>query len=89
MPPFWAWRERRCGTRDEAWQRGRCPQMPADFDYRFFQVAAPRLVVRRLTGGTRVSLDGLLPTGPLGFQLPAFVPVVRHSWNDGRERARR
>ncbi len=85
VPPFWAWRERRCGTRDEAWARGRCPQMPEDFDYRFFQVAAPRLVVRRLTGGTRVSLDGLLPTGPLGFQLPAFVPVVRHSWNDGRE----
>ncbi|MGN8093654.1 DUF2169 family type VI secretion system accessory protein [Methylobacterium sp. 22177] len=85
VPPFWAWRERRCGTRDEAWARGRCPQMPADFDYRFFQVAPPRLVVRRLAAGTRVSLDGLLPTGPLGFQLPAFVPVVRHSWNDGRE----
>ncbi len=32
-----AWRERRCGTRDEAWARARCPQMPEAFDYRFFR----------------------------------------------------
>ncbi|WP_053221186.1 DUF2169 family type VI secretion system accessory protein [Methylobacterium indicum] len=84
VPPFWRWREEHCGTRDEAWLRERCPQMPADFDYRFFQTAAPALVRPRLHGDETVRLDGLVPGGALAFRLPGLVPVAHHAWFDGR-----
>jgi hypothetical protein len=85
VPPHWLWRERYCGTRDERWRRERCPQAPADFDYRFFQTAHPDLILPHLVGDERVRLEGLVPGGaPLAFELPAIALVVHHEWRDGR-----
>ncbi len=86
MPPFWRWREQHLGMRDEAWQRERCPQMPADLSYRFFQTAHPSLILPRLVGDETVRLAGLTPGGgALAFVLPGLVPVAHHVWFDGRE----
>ncbi len=85
VPPPWSWRERHLGTRDEAWQRDRCPQAPADFSYRFQQTAHPALIVPRLAGDEVVRLDGLLPGGEaIGFALPGVALVARHDSRDGR-----
>ncbi len=85
VPPFWTWRERHLGTRDETWAKEICPQMPADFSYRFFQTAHPDLIVPRLRGGEAVQLDGLVPGGgALQFALPSVTPIARHAWRDGR-----
>lgn len=85
VPPFWSWRERHLGTRDEAWQRERCPQMPEDLSYRFFQTAHPDLILPRLVGDERVRLEGLAPGGAtLAFVLPGVALVAHHVWSDGR-----
>ena len=63
IPPFWQWREKHLGTRDEAWARERCPQMPADLSYRFFQTAHANLILPRLVGDEVVHLDGMIPGG--------------------------
>lgn len=86
VPPFWSWRERHLGTRDEAWQRERKPQMPSDFSYLFFQAAHPNLTVPVLRGNEHVRLTGLIPGGGvLAFVLPSVALVAHHSWMDGRE----
>ena len=85
VPPFWRWRESHLGTRDEAWQRERCPQMPEDLSYRFFQTAHPDLILPRLVGDERVRLEGLFPGGrSLAFSLPGTALVAHHIWSDGR-----
>lgn len=85
VPPFWAWRERHLGTRDEEWQHKRRPQMPKDFSYRFFQSAHPNLVIPSLRGDEQVRLNGLVPGGgALAFTLPGIVPIAHHVWFDGR-----
>lgn len=85
IPPPWAFRESHLGTRDEAWQRERCPQAPADYSYRFLQVAHPDLVLPALAGDETVRLRGLLPGGAgLEFGLPGFALVAHHEWFDGR-----
>lgn len=90
VSPSWAWRERHLGTRDEAWQKERCPQMPVDFDYRFFQCAHPDLILPHLRSGEVVRLEGLVPGGgAIAFKLPGQAVVARHSWRDGRSVAAR
>lgn len=86
IPPPWAFRECHLGTRDEAWQRERCPRAPADYSYRFLQVAHPDLVLPRLLGDEIVQLKGLLPNGEgLTFSLPGLAVIAHHEWLDGRE----
>lgn len=90
IPPFWLWREKHLGTRDEAWQRERCPRMPADLSYRFFQTAHANLILPRLVGDEAVRLDGLVPGGgSLAFALPSVALVAHHQWHDGRRVAAR
>lgn len=85
IPPFWSWREKHLGTRDEAWQRERCPQMPEDLSYRFFQTAHADLVLTRLHGDETVRLEGIVPGGgALAFRLPGIALVAHHVWSDGR-----
>lgn len=85
VSPFWLWRRRYAGSYGEAWQRGRAPRLPEDFDYRFFQCAPPALVMPHLRGDEAVRLDGLAPGGgPLRFSLPGTALVTHHAWRDGR-----
>jgi hypothetical protein len=67
----WEPRKAYAGTYDEAWQARRAPYLPADFDPRFFQIAAPGLTaVPHLQGGEPVEVLGATPSGSLRFQLP-------------------
>lgn len=60
--------------------------MPADFDYRFYRVAHPNLILPRLIGDERVKLEGLVPGGGwLDFDLPGVAIVAHHRWYDGRK----
>lgn len=72
IPPHWSPRRDYAGTYDAAWQKGRAPFLPADFDPRFLQTAPPALVAPGyLVGGEPVQLAGCLPGGQtLAFELP-------------------
>ena len=75
------WMPRRgyAGTYDEAWQRGRAPYLPADFDPRFFQLAPPELVAPGyFTGGEPVEVTGATPDGALRFAVPRLVVAVTY-----------
>ena len=59
------------GTYDEAWTRKRCPILPVDFDYRFFNAAPTGQVYPGyLKGGEPVTLTHVTPEGLLSFSLP-------------------
>ena len=65
------------GTYDAAWQRGRAPYLPADFDPRFFQCAAAAFVFDRfLEGGEAVEVRGVRPDGPVEFRVPPIRPTI-------------
>jgi hypothetical protein len=87
VPPWWSWRQKYAGTYDEAWIRDRHPALPLDFDYRFYQVAHPRLILPRyLVGDEGVRIDGLSRrSASVAFRLPRLVPYARFRWADGRE----
>jgi hypothetical protein len=70
--PQWLPRRRFAGTYDESWQRQRAPYLPADFDARFLQCAAPELAFDRyLSGGEPIEVSGATPDAPIAFRLPA------------------
>lgn len=76
----WEPRWRYAGTFDAHWQKNRAPFWPDDFDYRYFQAAAPDQVVPYPRGGEPVVMQNLTPDGVRRFRLPAkpmpitFVP---------------
>jgi hypothetical protein len=73
------------GTYDAAWQKGRAPYLPKDFDARFFQVAHEALVCPGyLRGGEAVELVNMSAAGLERFALPTVeLHVVAHL--DGKE----
>lgn len=72
IAPHWAPRREYAGTYDAAWQKGRAPFLPRDFDPRFLQTAVPALVAPGyLVGGEPVQLAGCRAAGQgLAFALP-------------------
>jgi hypothetical protein len=71
VAPSWLPRRAYAGTYDDAWQRGRAPFLPDDFDPRFFQCAAPEVAFDRyLQGGERVHVTGVTPDAPIEFTVP-------------------
>jgi hypothetical protein len=77
--PHWMPRRAYAGTYDDAWQKGRAPYLPHDFDPRFFQVAPAGLVApRHLQGGEVVDLRGVTPSGHLRFVLPTMRVQVTY-----------
>ncbi|MCI0379996.1 MAG: DUF2169 domain-containing protein [Gemmataceae bacterium] len=67
----WAPRVPLAGTYDEAWINQRCPILPEDFDYRYFNAApAGQVVEGYLRGGETVSVTNTTPEGKLTFALP-------------------
>lgn len=68
------------GTYDQAWREERFPLLPADFDPRFFNCAAPGLTTeRRLVGGEAVEVIGCTALSPLRFDLPRLQPTANLS----------
>lgn len=68
------------GTFDERWRNTRYPQLPENFDSRFYQSAHPDLIVSPHLGcDETVTLTGLLPQ-PQEMRLPGWrlIAVVKH-----------
>ena len=71
----WQPRAALAGTYDAAWEKDRMPLLPRDFDRRFFNAAAPGLVLEgRLRGDEAVSVTGASPSGQVSFRLPGVLP---------------
>jgi hypothetical protein len=86
IPPWWSWRERFLGTRDENWEQNICPHHPRDFDYRFYQYAHPALILNHLHGDEEVGLVRLTEGFErVTFRLPGNALYARFSFTDGRE----
>jgi hypothetical protein len=85
VSPNWQPRAALAGTYDERWQNERSPLLPADFDRRFLNAAAPGLVAPGyLRGDEAVVAAGVSPQGALRFTLPGNPPpVVRVRLHDG------
>jgi hypothetical protein len=65
------------GTYDDSWDKTRKPFLPDDFDVRFFNAAAPALIVPgHLQGDEEVVVVGATPEGRLAFRLPSIAPPV-------------
>ena len=86
VAPAWEPRRSRAGTYDEAWQKGRAPYLPKDFDPAFFQLAPDGLVASGyLQGGERVEVTGATPDGGLRFRLPVLRVEVDYRVDDRTE----
>lgn len=71
------------GTYDQAWQAGRWPFLPGDFDYGFWNCAHPDLQIPFPRGDETVQLHNLTPDGLLRFCLPGWLPFVLVRYQDG------
>ncbi len=88
MSPWWKARQQYVGTYSEDWDwdSDAVPSLPKDFNYRFYNCAHPDLVFRGFwSGGNRIELTNLSPTGNIIFHLPKHQPFARFSFTDGRE----
>lgn len=75
VSPHWKPRAQLAGTYDEAWQKGRAPLLPRDFDRRHLNAASAGLVADGyLRGDETVAGVGLTPSGRLHFALPGVPP---------------
>jgi len=69
--PHWQPRAAYAGTYDAAWQTGRAPFLPEDFDKRFCNMAHPDLVYPGfLKGGEPVTITHMHPHGTINFEIP-------------------
>jgi hypothetical protein len=77
IAPFWEPRASRCGTFDAAWENGRRPLLPEDFDPDFYNAAPPDQIARPfLTGLETVFLKNLHPSAErVSFKLPSLSLV--------------
>lgn len=79
VAPDWQPRAQFAGTYDKAWSDTRKPQLPKDFDRRFFNAASPGLVMSGyLRGDEAVIVVGASTNGRVMFQLPGEpAPIVK------------
>ena len=75
--PDWEPRSQFAGTLDDAWMRDRMPELPADFDVRFFNAASSGLVAQGyLLGNEIVRVTNCSREGSLVFNLPGIPPPL-------------
>jgi hypothetical protein len=73
-PEYADHRKRHSGTYDKAWQWQRMPDLPNDFDDRFYNVAHPELqLMQAPTAGTEIHLIHLSETPLLTVRMPSLV----------------
>lgn len=83
----WMPRFKYLGTYDEKWQKERCPDLPFDFRYEFFNAAHPDLQVKGyLRGDEEVILLNLSPEGKLEFKLSGIKIKVTLTKSQGIDR---
>jgi hypothetical protein len=77
---YWSPRRELSGTYDDAWQKGRYPLLPADWDPRSLLCSpADQRPASPLRGGEPVELENLTPDGKLSFTLPkAYLRFRTH-----------
>jgi hypothetical protein len=76
LPSHWRPRAEFAGTFDAAWMESRRPLFPADFDERYYNtVPQDQVVLPKLQGGERVTLQNLLPERE---QLSLAIPAGRY-----------
>jgi hypothetical protein len=81
----WEPRARWAGTHDAAWQRGRAPLRPLDFDPRANCCSAPGLWAERPLEGTEpIEVTGARAEGPWRFALPRYRPRFTCVTDHGR-----
>jgi len=69
--PSWLPRRQYSGSYDDAWQSGRAPYLPVDFDNRFLNAAHPDLIYPGfLKGGEPVYIKNMHPNGDIRVALP-------------------
>jgi hypothetical protein len=75
--PSWQPRLSYAGTYDEAWQKGRMPLLPTDFDKKFFNSVPPDMIYDGyLEGKEQVLISGMSPKSKINFILPGDLPSV-------------
>ena len=73
IAPHWAPRSERVGTYNEMWKRTRFPDLPADFDFRFYNSASRGFTLDGFAKGDEaVELINLTPSRKTTFQLPNY-----------------
>lgn len=83
LPPVWRPRQRHAGRYDDDWLARKHPLLPDDFDYRFYQYAAPGLVHEApLAGDEELQL---LHMHPDHAHVQVWLPGVRLSTTVQRE----
>ena len=83
----WMPRYKYLGTYDEKWQRERCPDLPLDFRYEFYNAAHPDLQLQGyLRGDEEVALLNLTPEGKVEFKLPGIKIKTTLIKSQGLER---
>jgi hypothetical protein len=86
VPPWWQPRQKFAGTYDDQWLNDVHPRLPDDFDYRFYQVAAPQWIQPGyLASGAALRLFNVLPANSsIYFTLPDWAPnaTVRFRTNE-------
>lgn len=80
----WLPRRKLAGTYDEKWKKERWPELPADFNFAYYNSAHPDLIYPGyLKGDERIQLEGLRPNGALRFALPAYRVFLLLRFRDG------
>lgn len=87
IPPFWQPRLKFAGGYDKQWLQERKPQLPPDFDYKFYQSASPGMIwFGFMKGDERILLYRMLPGGKdIIFQLPRISLIAQAFWMDNRQ----
>lgn len=83
LAPGWRPRSQYAGTCDDAWLRDVMPNLPADFDDRFFNAApADQILGEALRGGESCEVLNATPAGSMQFVIPERRPEVAVSLGD-------
>ena len=86
----WSPRKEHAGTFDKAWQEGRMPLLPVDFDRRYYNVAHPSLQFSpHLHESDSIAILGMTESGLMSFALPALpIVIIGRSDRSGMRRVR-
>jgi len=81
IAPNWQPRMADAGSYDEAWRKTRLPQLPGDFNRRFFNAAGPGLIADGyLLGNEAITLHNLNAHGQISFYLPGHKPAIHFAF---------